>query len=225
VEERRLLRDARGLRHRVGDDDDAEIFAQFVDQFFDPRRRDRIERRARLVHQDHVGIDRHGARNDEALLLAAGERGSRRRQAILHFVPEPGPLQRAFNDAVEFALGFRQSVDARPIGHVVVDRFRERIGLLEHHAHALAQRHGIDRLVIDVDALDLDHALHARAFDRVVHAVDAAQEGGLAAPGGADERGHRPVRDIDRDRFQRLLVAVEHRDVPRGHFHGLGGAG
>src|SRR3546814_9620668 len=43
----------------------------------DRERRDRVERGARLVHEDHVGGDRDGAGDAEALLLAAGESGAR----------------------------------------------------------------------------------------------------------------------------------------------------
>ena len=37
---------------------------------------DRVERRARLVHQDHLGLDGDGAGDAQALLLAAGEAGA-----------------------------------------------------------------------------------------------------------------------------------------------------
>ena len=81
VEEGGALRDARGLLHRVGDDDDGVAAAQLVDQFLDPRGGDRVERRAGLVHQDHFGIDRDGAGDAQALLLAAGQRGAADRPA------------------------------------------------------------------------------------------------------------------------------------------------
>ena len=55
VEERGALRHARGLLHRVRDDDDAEIVAQFVDELLDARRGDRGSARARLVHEDLRG--------------------------------------------------------------------------------------------------------------------------------------------------------------------------
>src|SRR5690606_40813491 len=50
--------------------------AQFVDQFLDLRGRDRVERRAWFVHQDHLGVDRNRTRDAEALLLAARKRGA-----------------------------------------------------------------------------------------------------------------------------------------------------
>src|ERR1700748_195273 len=48
------LRHARGLLHGVSDNDDGVLGAQLVDEVFDARGSDRIERRARLVHQDHL---------------------------------------------------------------------------------------------------------------------------------------------------------------------------
>ena len=77
VKKRSPLADAGGLLHRMGDDDDRIAPAQFVDQFLDPRSGDRIERRARLVHQDNFGADRDGAGDAQPLLLAARERGAR----------------------------------------------------------------------------------------------------------------------------------------------------
>ena len=47
---------ARGLLHIVGHDDDGVIVGQFVDQFLDLGGRNRIERRAGLVQQDHFRL-------------------------------------------------------------------------------------------------------------------------------------------------------------------------
>ena len=50
-------------------------------EILDRRRRDRIERRRGLVHEDHVRLDREAARDAEPLLLAAGEAVGVRLQA------------------------------------------------------------------------------------------------------------------------------------------------
>ncbi len=113
------------------------------------------------------------------------------------------------------ALGLGHAVDARAVGDVLVDRFRERVRLLEHHADARAQHHRIDVPGVGVLAFDLERAGDAAAVDRVVHAVDAAQERGLAAARRADEGGDGAIGDVDRDVEQRLLVAVEDVDVAR----------
>ncbi len=54
--------------------------------------------------------------------------------------------------------------------------------------------------VMDVNALDEDRALgDAGAGDFIVHAVEAAQQGGFAAAGGADEGGDLPFREVEAD--------------------------
>src|ERR1700756_714039 len=50
--------DARRLLHVVGDDGDRVVVLELVDQLLDLGGRDRIERRARLVEQDHLRLDR-----------------------------------------------------------------------------------------------------------------------------------------------------------------------
>ena len=69
------------------------VLPQFVDQFFDARGGDRIERRARLVHEDDFGRDGDRAGDAEPLLLTAGETGARLVETILHLVPQAGLLQ------------------------------------------------------------------------------------------------------------------------------------
>ena len=96
VEEGGALRDARRLLHRVGDDDDACSSARSSSISSSILRGgDRVERRARLVHQDHFRADGDGARDAQALLLAAGEAGARLVQAVLDLVPQAGALLQA----------------------------------------------------------------------------------------------------------------------------------
>ena len=65
------LRDSRGLLHGVRNDHDRIVFAQLVHEVFDTCRGDGVESRARLVHQDHFGVDCDRAGNTETLLLTA----------------------------------------------------------------------------------------------------------------------------------------------------------
>ena len=88
AEERGHVRDARGLLHVVRDDRDRVLALELVDEILDARRRDRIERRRGLVHEDHVRLDRERARDAEALLLAAGEAERVLLQTVLDLVPE-----------------------------------------------------------------------------------------------------------------------------------------
>ena len=84
--------DARRLLHVVGDDDDRVVVLQLVDQLLDLGGRDRIERRARLVEQDHLGPHRDGAGDAQALLLAAGQAEAVGAELVLDLVPQRGAL-------------------------------------------------------------------------------------------------------------------------------------
>ena len=87
-EKRGQVGHARGLLHVVGHDDDRVVGLELIDQLLDALRRDRIERRRRLVHQQDVGLDGQRARDAQPLLLAAGERERRLVQPILDLVPD-----------------------------------------------------------------------------------------------------------------------------------------
>jgi hypothetical protein len=81
------VRDAFGLLQIVGDDCDGVLLFQLGHQLFDPARRYRIERRARLVHQQHRRLGGDGARDAQPLLLSAGERKRAGSKFVLDFVP------------------------------------------------------------------------------------------------------------------------------------------
>src|SRR3954468_8366786 len=73
IHEGGLVGDARRLLHVMGNDGDGVVLRQLLDQFLDLRGRDRIERRAGLVEQNHFGPHRNGTSDAEPLLLAAGQ--------------------------------------------------------------------------------------------------------------------------------------------------------
>src|SRR6202166_72601 len=58
IHEGGLVGDARRLLHVMGDDSDGVVLRKLLDQLLDLGGRDRIERRARLVEQDHLGSHR-----------------------------------------------------------------------------------------------------------------------------------------------------------------------
>ncbi len=87
-----------------------KLVAQLVDQFLDLGGRDRIERRAGLVHQDDFRADGNGARDAQTLLLAARKTGARLLQAILHLVPQDQRFCRLVSTiCVELRLRLRAS--------------------------------------------------------------------------------------------------------------------
>ena len=144
MEEGGALRDARGLLHVVGDDDDGVVLLQLVDQLLDMGRGDRIERRARLVHQDDLG-------------LTAMARAMHSRCCWPPDRPVPGSCSRSFTSSnsparfrleatilVQLGLALGQAMDARAVGDVLEDRLGERVRLLEHHADAGPQLHHVE---------------------------------------------------------------------------------
>ena len=56
-EERGGVRDARGLLHVVRDDDDRVLPLELLDELFDSQCGDRVQRRAGLVHEQHLWVD------------------------------------------------------------------------------------------------------------------------------------------------------------------------
>src|SRR5215210_3761574 len=87
-EEGRLVGHARGLLHVVRHDHDRVLLLELEHQVLDLAGRDRVQGRAGLVHQDHVGLDRQATRDAEALLLAARHAEGVCLQAILDLVPD-----------------------------------------------------------------------------------------------------------------------------------------
>ena len=164
IEEGGDLRDARRLLHVVGDDGDGVVVASARRSAPRSSRSDRIERRARLVEQDHLGLHRDGARDAQPLLLAAGQAERRWRSAC----PSPRPTARrgvSDHSTRSSMLGLRQPlVQPHAEGDVVVDRHRERRRLLEHHADAarsrLRSRSGRE------DVLAVEHHLAGRRAGR-----------------------------------------------------------
>ena len=101
--ERGAVGHARGLLHVVRDDHDRDALLELVDQLLDLQRRDRVEGRAGLVHQDHLGVDRERARDAQALLLAAGEPGAGLVEAVGDLVPQAGAAQRRLDLGAQVA--------------------------------------------------------------------------------------------------------------------------
>ncbi len=206
-EEGRLIADTRGLLHVVGDDDDGVILFQLRGQLLDLGRRDGVQGAGRLIHQQDLGLNGQGARNAEALLLAARHAQGALVQAVLDLVPDGRAAQGSFHDLIQLRF-IADTVGARAVGDVVVDGHGEGVRLLEHHADAAAQDGDLHLVLVDVHAVEPDIARDAAARHKVVHAVQGLQKGGLAAAGGADERGDLPLAHVQRDTFQRLEVAV-----------------
>ena len=136
-------------------------------------------------------------------------------QAVLDLVPQCGATQGPLDGLIEHAL-FVHALNTQPVHHVLVNGLRKRVGLLEHHADPATQLGDVLAFGVDVVAIELDLALYTAAVHQIVHAVEGAQQGGLATPGRPDEGGHALFRDVHADVEQRLLLAIE--EIQPRHF-------
>ena len=141
--------------------------------------------------------------------------------------PEPGLSRRSLTSSQRWAPRSERStivvlvgllhpagVEVEPGGDVVVDRHRrERVGRLEDHPDQPADLDRVDPARVDVLAVEGDLALDPGARGQLVHAVERAQEGRLAAARGADQRRHLVRLDRHRHVFDRVEVAVVEVDV------------
>ena len=112
---------------------------------------DRVDRRARLVHEDDVGLGGDAARDAEPLLLPAREGDAGLAELVLDLVPERRPL-RGVLDAVGELRPVELVVLAQPVGDVVEDRHREGARLLEDHADSAPQLEQVGARSQDVAA-------------------------------------------------------------------------
>src|SRR5215472_17080193 len=104
IHERRVVRDARSLLHVVGHDGNRVVVLEFVDKLFDFRRRDGVERRARLIEQDDLRPDRDRSRDTQPLLLSAREAQAVGRQFVLDLFPQRAATQGGLYAPVDFGL-------------------------------------------------------------------------------------------------------------------------
>src|SRR5205823_5346925 len=103
----------------------------------------------------------------------------------------------------------RDSRYPQTVGDVVVNRFRKWIRFLENHADPPPEIDDVHAGRVDIDAFDSDRALRdAGAVDEIVHAIEAAEQRGLAAAGRSDESGDRSRGNAQVDAVQDLMRAV-----------------
>src|SRR5450432_360246 len=224
VEEGGVVGDARRLLHVVRHDDDRIVGRDLVDELLDVRRRDGVQRRGRLVHEQHLGLDGERARDAEALLLTARQAEGVVGEAILDLFPQRRLLERALDAHRDLSLVL-EAADAQAVGDVLGDGLRERVRALEDHADAAAYGDRIDASAVDGVAVELDLARHATAGDELVHAVERAQVGRLAATRGADEGRDVLLGDVHRHGPDALLLAVEDAEIADGELGGGGRVG
>ena len=111
-------------------------------QLLHPQGGDGVQRRAGLVHEDHLRGHRHHPGDAQPLLLSQGQGKRVLAQRILHLVPQIGRAQ-AFLHHVGKGAPPMGPQHPRAERHVVEDALRKGVGPLEDHAHPLAQLHHV----------------------------------------------------------------------------------
>src|SRR5262249_42447701 len=94
-----------------------------------------VERAHRLVANDEVGAHRQGARDADALTLAAGELV---RIALHHFRAEPDAFEHGDDLIFFFTAAAGPSEDANAFSHDLAHRHarvERRVGILKHDLH------------------------------------------------------------------------------------------
>jgi hypothetical protein len=160
-----------------------------------------------------VEIGSSDAHDAQSLLLAARERECGVLERILDLGPEVRVRKRLLHDTVELS-----SIDASALfrdgqGDVVVDRHRERVWLLEDHAHRAAKSRDVYLSAVDILLGDCYAACHPKAANLIVHPIEAAQRGRLSAPRRSDEGGYPVLRNLERHALKCLLPTVEDAEI------------
>src|SRR5208283_991511 len=195
-----------GLLHVVSDNHDGGDVFDLEEEFLDLQRSDGVQRGAGFVQQKNLRLDREGARDTEALLLAAGKGASGLLQLVFNLCPQC----RAFQALLDSGLHLRfpgGSVNAKAVGNIVEDRLRERVRLLKHHADSPADSGDVH--VENVGAVEFELALDAGGRDGLVHPVKSPEEGGFAAAGGTDEGSDLVGGNVHIDAVEGLELAVK----------------
>ena len=160
-----------------------------------------------------------GKQTRHAQLLLLLEQQARRAvvETVLQVLPQAhlaecfldGVVQHAFRELLP------RRVDAQAEYDVLVDRDRQRVRPLEHHADGFAQLHQRHLGPVDVLAQDADLARGAHVPVALVDTIEATQERRLAAPARPDQRGDEPLADGHRHFLERLEASVPQAQAAR----------
>ena len=183
-----------GKAHLVGDHQHGDAgVGQLLHQLQHLAHHLRVQGAGGLIEQDHVRVHSQSAGNGNALLLAAG-------QALGVDVGLVGQTHTGQQLVGALGNGFLvlQFEQAGSQFQVLLHgQVGEEVEVLEHHAHLLA--HSVDVGIVHLHAFKLDGAGGGD-----LQPVQAAQEGGLAAAGGADQTHHVAAVDVDVDALEHV---------------------
>ena len=183
-----------GEAHLVGDHQHGDAgVGQLLHQLQHLTDHLRVKGGGGLVEQDDIRVHGQSAGNGNALLLAAGKALGEH----IGFIGQADTGQQLLGTLGSLLLALELE-QLRGQAEVLLDgQVGEEVEVLEHHAHLLA--HGIDVGIIHLDAPKLDGAAGGD-----LQPVQAAQEGRLAAAGGADQADHVAAVDVDINTLQHV---------------------
>ena len=171
-----------------------ELALEVLEQVQDLRLHGHVERGHRLVADDQLGVDREGARDADALALAAGELV---REAVVVLRVQPDDLEQLLDALLDLRLG-AHLVHLERLGDDEADalaRVQRRVRVLEDHHHlAPVRTHLGAGQARDVAAVEDDPAGR-----RIEEAHDAARHRRLAAAGLADDAERLALADREGD--------------------------
>ena len=191
----------------MGDDDDREILLQLQGEVLDLRGGNRVQCGGRLIHEQDIRLDGQCTGDAETLLLSAGKTERGLSETILQLIPDGRLAKRGLDDLIELLL-VADTVRTWTIGHIVIDRHRERIRLLEDHTDPLTKCIDIDILLIDVLPIEKDLTIDTAALHQIVHAVQRLEQCGLATAGRSDEGRDLIRRNVQVDVMKRMECAI-----------------
>ena len=183
-----------GEAHFVGDHQHGDAgVGQLLHQFQNLAHHFGVEGAGGLVEQDHVRVHGKGTGNGNALLLAAGKALG----VGVGLVGQAYAGQQFVGLVGNGLLILELEQGGGQLKVFLHSQVWEQVEVLEHHAHLLA--HSVDVGFVHLSALELHGAAGGD-----LQPVQAAQEGGLAAAGGADQADHVAAVDVDINTLQHV---------------------
>ena len=175
-----------------------------------------IERRARLIEQQHVGLKRQRARDAQTLLLAAGKLERAAAHVAVDLAKQAHHIQIRLGGLAQ-APTVPHSAKTQAISNIPLNRKRKRRGLLHHEPHAGAQLVGAQmRRFLAAQKHVTAPSRPGHVFDR---AVQTREQRRLSAARRPDNRRDATPPRLERHIAQHLPLAVKRihfRNAQRG---------
>ena len=191
-----LIGKAAELTHVVGDPHDrGPSCREVAGKSLQDRARPRVDRRRRLIHQEHLGLGGQSARETHALRFPA-------REILCRTTDEDGVEVDPFEQHLRGAPADLRVGDAEVLQHGSAERCRS----LEHHPHSAPQRQR-------TQTVELGPAKRDPSCGWSFEAIAQPQEGRLARARRPDNHGDADTGDLDVYVTQETAVGAVDADV------------